>query len=94
MTRRIDIRFREKIAEDDVHKVRNFIEDVWASAWRQGWARLEDLDDRVTSMADFGFTFRARESHEATDLVDRLVKKHYMATLVDVIHSKKATADG
>lgn len=92
MAHRIDIRFRQQIAGDDVHKVRNFIEDVWASAWRQGWVELEDMDERVNSMADFGFVFRAREAHQATEMISRLVAKHYMGPFVDVVHSKQATS--
>lgn len=91
MAHRIDIRFRNGIADDDMHKVRNFIEDVWASAWRKGWAALEELDERVRTRSDFGFAFRARESREAAEMVSRLVNKHFMETYVDVVHSKKAT---
>jgi hypothetical protein len=94
MAHRVDIRFRHKIADDDVHKVRNFIEAVWVGACQKGWVKLEELDDRVNSMADLGFTFRARESHEATKMVLQLVRDHYMESFVSVFHSKKAKVDG
>jgi hypothetical protein len=94
MAHRVDIRFRREIADDDAHKVRNFIEGVWASAWRKGWVALEELEERVRTKADFGFTFRAHESHEATEMISRLVTKHFMEQYVDVVHSKKAMSDG
>jgi hypothetical protein len=94
MAHRIDIRFRHKIGDADVHKVGNFIEAVWVGAWQRGWVKLEELDGRVNSMADFGFTFRARESHEATKMVLECVRDHYMESFVRVFHSKKAKVDG
>lgn len=94
MAHRIDIRLRRPIADDDVHKVRNFIEDVWASSWRRGWVELELLDERVNTMSDFGFAFPARQSHEVMALVSRCVSSHLMESYVEVVHTKKAPADG
>ena len=90
---RIDIHFHT-IKEEDGHKVRNFIEDTWAALARRGWVEMARMDEHVNGMQDFGFTFPARESHEATVLVEKLIRDHFMTLFVETVHSKKAKADG
>lgn len=94
MAHRIDIRIRKPIAFDDVHRVRNFIEDVWVWASRHGWLALRDMDDHLNPMNDFGFCFPARRSHEVTSYVEAAVRGHFMQQIVMVEHLKKASADG
>lgn len=94
MAHRIDIRFRRPIALDEVHRVRNFIEDVWVWASRNGWLALCDMDDHLNPMNDFGFCFPARRSHEVTSHVEATVEGHFMQPLVAIEHRKKAPAYG
>ncbi len=88
MPHRFDIRFLRPIAEDEAHQVRNFIEDVWASAARLGWVDLASLDQHVTSMEDFVIDVPVRESDEAALVLSKLVAKHYMEHFVRIAHLK------
>lgn len=88
MAHRFDIRFLRPIAEEEVHQVRNFIEDVCSRAAREGWADLAQLDQRVNEMEDFVLTIPARQSHEARKMLDALIAAHFMEHFVRVTHLK------
>jgi hypothetical protein len=93
MAHRIDIRLGD-FTEDEHHKVRNFIEALWLEISNRGWAEMQNFDHRVNPEATFHFVFPARDSHEASNLVRRLAQQHFMTTLIEVTHAKKAPADG
>jgi hypothetical protein len=93
MAHRIDISLGQ-FSEDEHHKVRNFIEDVWANVCRSGWAEMESFDHRIKPGASFHFSFPARQSHDAVKLIDGLVSAHFMERFATIAHAKKASADG
>lgn len=81
-------------AGDEHHKVRNFVEGAWLELSNRGWVEMENFDGRINPGAKFHFAFPARASHEATVLVQVLVRKHRVDRLVMVTHTKKAQVDG
>lgn len=95
MKHRIDIKVRPPAADafDDQHKFRNFVEAVYVQAWSKGWvadaACREFLNRNMRDMWAFSFDFPARQSHEATTLVSKLVEDHFMTAHVEVQHFKK-----
>ncbi len=92
MAHRIEIAL-ESFSEDQHRKVRNFIEDVWFNLSQRGWAEMENFDRRIKPGAKFMFSFPARDSHQATTLISRLVREHFMESLTTVTHAKEK-ADG
>jgi len=88
LAHRFDIRFLRPIAEEEVHQVRNFIEDLWARAAREGWVDLAQLDQRFDEMEDFVLTIPARQSYEAQKIIEGLVAAHFMEHFVRVTHHK------
>jgi hypothetical protein len=92
MAHRIEIRLRA-FSDDEHHKVRNFIEDVWLEVCRRGWAEPQDFDHRVVPGAHFHFAFPARRSHEAVTLVERLIASNFMVRLATFTHEKRAEPD-
>lgn len=93
MAHKIEIRLWD-FSEDDHHKVRNFVEDVWREIELRGWAEWENFDHRINPGARFHFSFPSRQSHDAVSLIDRLIRKHFMDRLATFEHMKSARANG
>jgi len=87
MAHQIEIKL-EHFDENDHHRVRNFVEDVWRQASDAGWAEFENFDHRIKPGAAFRFSFPARQSSRALAMVERAVGDHMMETSVTTTHLK------
>lgn len=89
MAHKIEVRLGS-FADDEHHKVRNFVEDLWRLLEQRGWVERENFDHRINPGAVFHFSFPARQSHQAVMLVERTVREHFMGSLVSITHLKLA----
>ena len=81
----------EAFTDDEHHKIRNFLDALWAAVCDSGWASWGDLDatfnGRVKPGAVFSFRVTTRRKlRDALALVDRTIASHMMALFTTVTH--------
>lgn len=83
----------ESFTDDDRHKIRNFLEDLWLKLGDAGWASWDDFDSlfnyRVKPGAIFSFQVTTRRKlRDALALVEQTIVSHMMGLFTTVSHRK------